>query len=67
MMPVYKITEMVGTSQESYAHATDAAMQRALKTLRNVDWWEVQEMRGAVRDGKLEYQVKLKIGFRLED
>jgi len=42
------------------------AIDRAQKTLRNVEWWEVKEMRGAIRDGQLEYQVELEVGFRLD-
>lgn len=64
---VYKLTELVGTSPVSFADATSKAVERASKTLRNVDWFEVTEMRGAVTNGKVsEYQVKLKLGFRLE-
>lgn len=66
-MAVYKLTKLTGTSTSSYADATKSAMERAQKTLRNVEWWEVKEMRGAVRDGQLEYQVELEIGFRLDD
>jgi dodecin len=63
----YKLTELVGTSSKSFAAATDAAVSRACKTLRNVDWFEVTELRGAVSGGRVaHYQVKLKIGFRLD-
>ena len=64
---IYKMTELVGTSKESFADASSRAIERAGKTLRNLDWFEVTEMRGAVSNGKiLNYQVKLKVGFRLE-
>jgi flavin-binding protein dodecin len=66
-MPVYKLTKLAGASNTSYADATKSAIERAQKTLRNVEWWEVKEMRGAIHDGQLEYQVELEIGFRLED
>ena len=66
-MAVYKLTTLAGASGTSYADATKIAIERAQKTLRNVEWWEVKEMRGAIRDGRLEYQVELEIGFRLED
>ncbi|HLQ33955.1 MAG TPA: dodecin [Chloroflexota bacterium] len=66
-MAVYKLTKLAGSSTASYADATKTAIERAQKTLRNVEWWEVKEMRGAIRDGKLEYQVELEVGFRLED
>jgi flavin-binding protein dodecin len=64
---VYKLTELVGTSDKSFADATSHAVERACTTLRNVDWFEVTELRGAVQNGKVsKYQVKVKIGFRLE-
>jgi flavin-binding protein dodecin len=64
---VYKMTEMVGTSPVSFEAATSAAVERACETLRNVDWFQVSELRGAVRDGKVhEFQVTLKVGFRLD-
>jgi flavin-binding protein dodecin len=64
---IYKMTEMVGTSEDSFADAAESAVQRACETLRNVDWFEVSELRGAVSGGKIsQYQVKLKIGFRLD-
>jgi dodecin len=65
-MPVYKLTKLVGASPTSYAEATKSAIERAHKTLRNVEWWEVKELRGAIRDGQLEYQVELEVGFRLD-
>ena len=65
---VYKMVEIVGTSGKSFAEATAAGVQRAAKTLRNVDWFEVTELRGRVTKGKVsQYQVKVKIGFRLDE
>jgi flavin-binding protein dodecin len=67
-MSVYKMTEIVGTSTESFAHATKTAVERAAKTLRNVSWFEVKEERGTVKDGQVaEFQVKICVGFRLDD
>ena len=64
---VYKMSELVGTSSKSFADAAAKAVERACQTLRNVDWFEVCEMRGAVRNGLVsQYQVKLKVGFRLD-
>jgi flavin-binding protein dodecin len=64
---IYKLVEIVGTSSESFARAADAGVERASQTLRNVDWFEVVEMRGRVENGKVvQYQVKLKVGFRLD-
>jgi flavin-binding protein dodecin len=65
---VYRKTEIVGASGISVSDAIDTAISRATKTLRNVDWFEVHEVRGQVKDGKVsQYQVTLKVGFRLED
>jgi flavin-binding protein dodecin len=67
MAGVYKITELVGTSPTSYAEATKAAIAEAAKTVRHMDWFEVAEMRGRIADGKVEeFQVTLKVGFKLE-
>jgi flavin-binding protein dodecin len=64
---IYKLVEIVGTSSESFARAADAGVERASQSLRNVDWFEVVEMRGRVENGKVvQYQVKLKVGFRLD-
>lgn len=65
---VYKLVEIVGTHADSFAKAADVAVKKASKTLHNVDWFEVTEMRGRVENGKIaQYQVKLKVGFRLDD
>jgi flavin-binding protein dodecin len=67
-MSVYKLTEVVGSSKESFAEATRSAVKRAAKNLRGTSWFEVSEMRGTIKDGNIdEYQVKVKIGFKLED
>jgi hypothetical protein len=68
MMPgTYKITELVGTSPTSFAEATRAAVAEAAKTLRNMDWFQVVEERGKIKDGAVaEFQVTLKIGFKIE-
>ena len=65
---VYKLVEVVGTSGESFAKAAANGVERASQTLRNVDWFEVIDMRGAIRDGKIsQYQVTMKVGFRLDE
>ncbi len=67
MPGVYKITEIVGTSPTSFAEAVKAGVAEAGKTLRNMDWFEVVEERGRISDGKVsEFQVTLKIGFKVE-
>ena len=64
---VYKIIELVGSSTQSTDDAIQQAISRAAKTLHNLDWFEVQDIRGHIVDGKVgHYQVKLKIGFRLD-
>ena len=41
---------------------------RAAQTLRNLDWFEVTQVRGHIADGRVEhFQVGMKVGFRLED
>lgn len=65
---VYKLVEIVGTSPESFAKAVSTGVERASETLRNIDWFEVTELRGRVTDGKVsQFQVKMKVGFRLDD
>jgi len=64
---VYKILEIVGSSQTSIEDAIGTAIELAGKTIRNMDWFEVVETRGHIKDGKIaHYQVTLKIGFTLE-
>ncbi len=63
----YKIIEVVGVSEESIQHAIRNALMKASQTLRNLDWFEVDQIRGAVRNGRPEFQVQIRIGFRLEE
>lgn len=64
----YKVVELVGSSSEGVQKAIDGAINRASQTLRNLDWFEVKEIRGNIQDGKAAwYQVKLGIGFRVLD
>ena len=64
----YRVTEIVGTSSESFAKAAAQGVERASKSLRNLDWFEVTQIRGHIVDGEVEhFQVTMKIGFRLED
>ena len=65
---IYKIIELVGSSETSIEDAIQGAVERAAKTLKNLRWCEVVETRGHIEDGKVtHYQVKLKVGFTLED
>ena len=64
----YVLNEIVGTSTEDVNNAIRNGVKRASQTLRNLDWFEVVEVRGAIMDGEVtHYQVTMKVGFRLED
>ena len=64
----YRVTEIVGTSPDGIDQAVRNAVQRAARTLRHLDWFEITQIRGAVKDGAVEhYQVGLKVGFRIEE
>ena len=64
---VYKVVELVGSSEESVSKAIDTAIEKAALTLRNLGWFEVTNVRGHIEDGKVaHYQVTIKAGFRLE-
>ena len=64
---VYKILEIVGSSETSIEDAISTAIAQANKTVRNMDWFEVIQTRGHIANGKVgHYQVTLKIGFTLE-
>ena len=63
---VYKSVEITGSSPEGIQKAIDNALDKAGQTLRNLDWFEVVNIRGALQDDVRHYQVTLKIGFRLE-
>jgi len=64
----YKLVEIVGTSAESFAKAAANGIERASHSLRNLDWFEVTEMRGRIDKGRIaQYQVTMKVGFRLEE
>ncbi|NEA67701.1 MULTISPECIES: dodecin [unclassified Streptomyces] len=64
----YRVTEIVGTSHEGVDQAVRNGISRASQTLRNLDWFEITQVRGQIVDGQVEhYQVGLKVGFRLDD
>jgi flavin-binding protein dodecin len=63
---IYKVIELVGAAETSMEDAIQSAIARANQTLKNLDWFEVIEARGLIQEGKVsQYQVKLKVGFRL--
>ncbi len=64
---IYKIVEIVGTSETSISKAIDGAITKASGSLRHLGWFEVTQIRGNIADGKINhYQVTLKVGFTLE-
>ncbi|MFI6685228.1 MULTISPECIES: dodecin [unclassified Streptomyces] len=64
----YRVTEIVGTSHEGVDQAIRNGVARAAETLRNLDWFEVTQVRGHIENGVIEhYQVGMKVGFRLDD
>ena len=62
----YKITEIVGTSPDGIDQAIRNGVARASQTLRHLDWFEVQEIRGYLKEGDVDhFQVTMKLGFRM--
>jgi flavin-binding protein dodecin len=64
----YRVTEIVGTSDQGVDQAIKNGIERANESLRHLDWFEVTEIRGHIREGQVDHvQVGMKVGFRLED
>jgi flavin-binding protein dodecin len=64
---VYKTIEITGSSGTGVTDAITTAVAKAAETVRQIDWFEVNEIRGHVAEGAVEhFQVTLKLGFRLE-
>lgn len=64
----YRVSEIVGTSHDGVDDAIRSGLQRASATLRNLDWFEVTQIRGHLENGQVEhYQVGMKVGFRIDD
>ena len=64
----YVVNEIVGTSTEDLNQAIKNGIERASRTLRHLDWFELAEVRGMLEDGHIkQFQVTLKVGFRLDD
>ncbi len=65
--PVYRLTEIVGTSNVGVEDAVRSGIDRARRTLRSLDWFEVTEIRGAIAaEEAIHFQVTMKVGFRLD-
>ena len=64
---VYSVTEIYGSSATSLDDAIRNAVETAGKSVRNLEWFEVSEMRGHIKDGRIaHFQVGVKLGFRYE-
>jgi dodecin len=63
----YKLIDLVGISDRGFDDAAKNAIKRAQSTLQGLAWFEVVEQRGALRDGRIEYQVKVQVAFKLMD
>ena len=64
----YRIIELTGTSSAGVTEAMQNGVARAHKTLRNLDWIEVNNIRGHIADGRIaHFQVSMKVGFRMDD
>jgi flavin-binding protein dodecin len=64
---VYRLSEIVGSSPTSVDDAIRTALAKAAETVRNIEWFQTQEIRGQVVDGEVaHFQVLMKIGFRVD-
>ena len=67
MPGIYKVIEVVGTSQNSFAEAVKSAVAGASETVRHMEWFEVVNQRGRIVDGRVEeFQVTVNLGFKIE-
>lgn len=65
---VYKVVELVGSSEKSVDDAIKTAIERAAKTIKHLRWFEVTDTRGHIEGGKIgHFQVTLRVGFTIED
>ncbi|WP_153506162.1 dodecin [Cumulibacter manganitolerans] len=64
----YGISEIVGSSTTGMDDAIKNAVEKAAKTVRGLEWFEVTQVRGHLEEGTVgHYQVTVKIGFRIDD
>ena len=64
----YRMVEIVGTSPQGLDDAIRNGIARANRTVRNLDWFQVTEIRGNLQEGQIaDWQISMKVGFRLED
>jgi len=64
---VWKIIEIIGESNESFANAVKNAVEEAGKTVKQMQWFEATQFRGTIKEGKVsQFQVVVRIGFKIE-
>jgi len=64
---VWKIIEVVGESNESFANAVENAVEEASKTVKQMQWFEATQFRGTIKEGKVsQFQAVVRIGFKVE-
>lgn len=64
---VYRLTEIVGTSPTSIEDAIRTGLRKASQTVRNIEWFETEQIRGQIGDGDVaHFQVIMKVGFRVD-
>jgi dodecin len=64
---IYRVIELVGSSQASIEDAVKSAIDRANATIRNLRWFEIVRTSGQIDSGKVKhFQVTLKVGFTME-
>ena len=65
---VYKKVELIGSSKVSVTEAIETAISRASKTMRNLEWFEVDQIRGQIKEAAVAcYHEVVKVGFRIDD
>lgn len=65
--PIYQKLQLVGTSNQSFSHAVEAAVAKAAEMMKHPDWFEVIEQRGHIANGKVQqFQVTVSVGGKLE-
>ena len=62
----YKKVELIGVSETSIEEAVQSAITKASESIRNIDWFEIIETRGYIKDAKPVFQVVIKVGFKLD-
>lgn len=65
---IYKTIELTGTSTSSIEEAVGKAITKASKTIHNIRWFQVEDIRGSIENKAITYwQVTMKVGFTLDD